>query len=403
MKKDSKTKRTKWIRPRHAAVQFVLRILVRVYSFFVYHIRIRRYRDKRQCIVLLNHVTAFDQFFVSVALGRNVYYVTSEDLFCNGRLSRFLQWSCAPIAIKKSANDARAVLNCLRVAREGGSIVMAPEGNRTYSGRTGYIKPTVAALCRALRLPIFLFRIEGGYGVFPRWSDKARRGRMTAGVSRVIEPEEYLSMSDDELFATIRDGLYLDEARDTATFRHKRRAEYLERAIYWCPTCGFSARMESEGNTFTCRTCGLSVHYGEDTALSGVGCEAPFRFVADWYEAQSRAMLAADLSPYRETPLFTDTVGLYTTAVFEKRTLLAEEATLSVYDDRFTLSYNGGILTLPFAEIPAVTVLGRNKMNIYHGGTVYQIKADKRFCALRYVNTYYRQKEEKEDAEFLGL
>ena len=402
MKKDNKKKRAPWVRPRHALAQWLLRRLAIPYCRFVYHVRIRRHKDRRQCIVLLNHVTAFDQFFVTIALGRNVYYVASEDVLCNGWISRFLRWACAPIAIKKSVNDPRAVINCLRVAREGGSIVMAPEGNRTYSGRTGNIKQTVAPLCRALKLPILLFRIEGGYGVFPRWSDKARRGRMTAAVSRVIEPEEYFGMSDDELFAAIRDGLYLDEANANATFRHKKRAEYLERAIYWCPHCGFS-HLESRGDIFTCHSCGLCVRYGEDTALTAVSGTLPYRFVAEWYEAQSRAMLALDVTPYRESALFSDTVGLSTTAIYEKRTRLSTAATLSAYDDRFTLAWGGTLLTIPYVEIPAVTVLGHNKMNIYHDGKVYQIKADKRFCALKYMNLYYRQREDKENGEFLGI
>ena len=402
MKKDKKKKHAAWIRPRHAAAQWLLRVLASVYSRAVYRVRITRYRDRRPCIVLMNHTTAFDQFFVALSLRRNVYFVSSEDVLSNGLISRFLQYTVAPIAIKKSANDARAVLNCLRVAREGGSIVMAPEGNRTYSGRTGHIKQTVAPLCRALKLPILLFRIEGGYGVFPRWSDKARRGRMTAGVSRVLEPEEYLGMSDDALCEEICRGLYVDEAVDSGSFSGKRRAEYLERAIYWCPRCGFS-RLESHGNLFTCRDCGLTVRYGEDTVLSGVGAPAPYRFVAEWYEAQSRAMLAADLTPYREVPLFTDAAGLYTTEIFKRRTCLAKRVTLAVYSDRFTVDLGGDLLVLPFCDILAVTVLGHNKLNIYYGGKVYQLKADKRFCALKYMNVYYKQKEDKEDGEFLGI
>lgn len=402
MKKDNRKKRTAWIHLRHVAAQWLLRVLAGVYSRVVYRVRIRHYRDRRPCVVLMNHTTAFDQFFVALALRRNVYFVTSEDVLSNGWISRFLQWAVAPIAIKKSANDPRAVINCMRVVREGGSIVMAPEGNRTYSGRTGYIKPTVADLCYALKVPILLFSIEGGYGVFPRWSDKARRGRMMAGVSRVIEPEEYLAMSKEALYQQICTGLRVDEARDTAVFRSKRGAEYLERAIYWCPNCGFS-HLESNGALFTCHGCGLSVRYGEDTALVGVDAPAPFRYVADWYDAQSRAILALDLAPYHAAPLFCDTVGLYHTEIYKKRTCVAEDVGFAAYDDRFAFTLGGEILTLMFADILAVTVLGRNKLNIYHGGKVYQVKAGERFCALKYMNLFYRQKEDSENGEFLGI
>ena len=39
-----------------------------------------------------------------------------------------------------------------------------------------------------------------------------------------------------------------------------------------------------------------------------------------------------------------------------------------------------------------VTVIGRNKLNFYHGGKVYQVKGDKRFCAIKYMNVYFRHK-----------
>jgi 1-acyl-sn-glycerol-3-phosphate acyltransferase len=142
-------------------------------------------------LILFNHQTALDQFIVGSSFKGAVYYVASEDLFSNGWISRLLEWAVAPIPIKKQATDARAVLTCLRVSKEGGTIALAPEGNRTFSGKTEYIKPAIAGLAKALKMPIALYRIEGGYGVQPRWSDGVRKGTMRSYVSRVIEPEEF--------------------------------------------------------------------------------------------------------------------------------------------------------------------------------------------------------------------
>ena len=63
-------------------------------------------------------------------------------------------------------------------------------------------------------------------------------------------------------------------------------------------------------------------------------------------------------------------------------------------------------LVFPFGEVSAVTVLGKNKLNVYHGKTVYQIKGDKRFNALKYVNLFYRWKNitgGNENGKFLGI
>ncbi|MBQ8267441.1 MAG: hypothetical protein IJZ21_03560, partial [Clostridia bacterium] len=59
-----------------------------------------------------------------------------------------------------------------------------------------------------------------------------------------------------------------------------------------------------------------------------------------------------------------------------------------------------------FDEISAVSVLGRNKANIYFLDKVYQLKGDKRFNALKYVHIYYRHKnitKGNECEQFLGL
>lgn len=63
-------------------------------------------------------------------------------------------------------------------------------------------------------------------------------------------------------------------------------------------------------------------------------------------------------------------------------------------------------LTLPFSELEALSVLGRNKLNIYHGEKLYQLKGGKRFNALKYVNIYYRHKnisKGDENGKFLGF
>ena len=59
-----------------------------------------------------------------------------------------------------------------------------------------------------------------------------------------------------------------------------------------------------------------------------------------------------------------------------------------------------------FDDASTITVLGRNKLNIYHGGKIYQLKGDERFCALKYVHIYNRYKNIQkgdENDKFLGL
>ena len=404
MKKKS-NKRAPWVRFRHKVAFLILYPCISLLCRMRYGLRVRRFRDRRQVLAVMNHQTAFDQFFISLVLRRPVYYLASEDIFSLGRLSSLIRYLVAPIPIRKSATDARAVMTAMRVAKEGGSIAVFPEGNRTYSGRTGNIKESIAPFARALRLPIAVLRSDGGYGVHPRWSDTVRRGGMEVGVTRVIEPEEYAALSDAELYELLTAELAADESCDLRVYRGAHRAEYLERAVYYCPFCGL-ARFESHGATVRCTSCAREVEYGEDKTLSGVGFSFPYRYMTEWYAAEEQAIRELDLAPYRDVPLFSDTASQLEVTPFERRRLLHERVTLSVYADRFTLEAEGDVREILFDAVTAVSVLGRNKLNIYVGAEIVQLKADERFCALKYMHTFYRAKNEKEGnryAEFLGI
>ncbi len=400
--------KNKWLKPRHAVVRNILFAILHPYSKWRYGITIDKFKaqEKRPYLILLNHQTPFDQFFVGISFRGPVYYMASEDLFSNGWVSSLIRWLVAPIPIKKQTTDVTAVKTCLRVAKEGGTIAIAPEGNRTYSGETEYMNPAIAPLARKLGLPIVLYRIEGGYGAQPRWSDCIRKGKMHAFVSRVVQPEEYKDLTDTQLYEMIKKELYVNEGVADGIFRSNTRAEYLERAVYVCPFCGLS-RFESHGNEVTCLSCHRSIEYGEDKRLYGKGFDFPFSFMTEWYDYQEDFICGLDVTQYTKTPLFTDTADMAEVILQQRKVPLLEGVAIRLYGDRITI--NEGMenaYIFPFDEAGAVTVLGRNKLNVYHGGHVYQFKGGKRFNALKYVHIYHRYKNISKgdtDGKFLGL
>ncbi len=397
-------KKETWAKKRHAVVTKLVKAVFTPYCILRYGISVSKFKEQgdRPYLILLNHQTPFDQFFVGIAFSGPVYYLATEDIFSIGLVSSLIRWLIAPIPIKKQTLDIQAVKTCIRVAREGQSLCIAPEGNRTYSGKTEYMNPSIASLAKKIQLPVALFRIDGGYGAQPRWSDVIRKGKMTAGVLRVIEPEEYNALTNEALFSIIQEGLHVNEARADRVFDHKKRAEYLERAMYVCPFCGLSV-FESHNEIITCKTCGREVEYRSTTEFTGVGFEFPFRFVNDWYEYQKEYVRGLDLSKYLSEPMYRDTACLSEVILRKRKNVLRKEASICLYGDRIQIDQD---LILPFRELSAVSVLGKNKLNIYHNSMVYQLKGSKRFNALKYVNIYYHHKNiqrGERNGEFLGL
>ena len=402
-----KKRNNKWMRYRHRVVRNILSVTLGTYSKIKYGIKIERFAEQedRPYLILLNHQTGFDQFFVGMAFKGPVYYLASEDIFSMGFVSSIIRFLVAPIPIKKQTTDVRAILNCIKVAKEGGTIAIAPEGNRTYSGKTTYMSPSIVPLAKKLGLPIALFRIEGGYGVQPRWSDVVRKGKMKAYVSRVIYPEEYSKMDDDALFTLIEDGLFVDESLPDGEFIHKKSAEYLERALYVCPFCGLST-FESNDDKLECKRCQRVFKYTSRKEIVGEGFESPFASVAAWYDYQSEYMNSLDTLADLDKALYDECVDLYEVIPCKNKELIQKGARIRLFGDRIVINTDSEELLFPFESTSAVTVLGKNKLNIYGRDKIYQLKGNKRFNALKYLHVFHRCRnilKGDKNEQFLGL
>ena len=395
--------RKQWIRFRHRAVTNLVRFFFTPYVRWKYHIRIEPFREegKRPYLILMNHQTGYDQFFVGLTFRQPVYYIASEDIFSIGWVSDLIRWLVAPIPIRKQTTDIKAVKDCIRVAREGGSICLAPEGNRTFHGRTVYMNPAIASLAKKLMLPIAFFRIEGGYGIHPRWSDVVRGGTMRSRISRVMEPEEYAGLTKEQLASVIEQELYVDEGMVNGEYPHPKNAEFLERAMYICPACGLTT-FESSGDNIRCTKCDRSIRHLPTKELEGIGFAFPHRFVADWYDWQIDYIANADLSSLTEEPVYEETVRFSRVHLYKYKELLKENAIVRLYGDRITVDDR----VFGFDALDAVVVLGKNKINLYAGNELLQLKGSKRFNALKYVHFFHKHKNMKSGdihGKFLGL
>ena len=106
------------------------------------------------------------------------------------------------------------------------------------------------------------------------------------------------------------------------------------------------------------------------------------------------------------TPLYTENAAFKEVLLYKNKNTLEKQARISLYPDKITVSGKDNEYLFTFDKTSAASVLGKNKLNIYHGDKVYQIEGDKHFCALKYVNLYYRYtniKKGDENVRFLGL
>ena len=130
----------------------------------------RELLDKKQSYVFVaNHQGAFDIFLIYGFLGRSFRWMMKKSLRglpLIGKASEsaghiFVDKS-GPKAIHKTYEQARAVL------RHGVSLVVFPEGARTFTGHMAKFRRGAFQLADELGLPIVPITIDGSFDVLPR-------------------------------------------------------------------------------------------------------------------------------------------------------------------------------------------------------------------------------------------
>lgn len=128
--------------------------------------------DKHTSYVFVaNHQGAFDIFLIYGFLRRNFKWMMKKSLRKNpfiGKASEsaghiFVDRS-GPKAIFNTINQARKVL------KNGVSLVVFPEGSRSFTGHMGYFKRGAFQLADELQMPVVPLTIDGSFDVFSRCS-----------------------------------------------------------------------------------------------------------------------------------------------------------------------------------------------------------------------------------------
>ena len=184
--------------------------------------------DKKQnYLIICNHSCSLDPFMLGKSFFRPIYFVASDDLLKNGFVSKIMNHTVSPIPIRKGTMDISSIKTCISIAKEGGTIGIFPEGNRTYSGDISYLGMNLVKFIRKLDLPLIIYHIDGGYGLDPRWGNKSRKGKGSKGyVQRLLTKEELSSLQDEELILLINSNLN-QEISPSLRFKSKIKAKYL--------------------------------------------------------------------------------------------------------------------------------------------------------------------------------
>lgn len=141
-------------------------------------------------IIAANHQTYIDPFWLSLKIKRPIRYLAWSAAFRWPIVGRCLTWFGAwPLALEGS--DPAAIRRSIQWLREGGAVVIFPEGGRsTATGELERFKAGAVRLALEANVPILPVTIKGGNRVWPRGWRVPRCGKVMVTYHPLHSPEQ---------------------------------------------------------------------------------------------------------------------------------------------------------------------------------------------------------------------
>ena len=341
-------------------------------------------------LLLANHNTDFDPLFVGAACGSQVYFVATEKILRMGALSSLVMALFRPIIHYKGKTGISSVKEILNKLREGKSVALFPEGNRSFNGLTGKFLSSTGKMAKRSGASLVTYRLHGGYFTSPRWSATLRKGRIRGELVHIYTPEMLKAMSEQEVNEAIRKDLYVDayqeQQQELTSFRGKELALGLESTLFRCPSCGSISTLSSEDDRLKCSCCGFSAVYDVYGYLHDHNGRQWTVTELDRLQREAVQSLAG-YDP--ELLLFSDRV-LVENIGSSHEVLSSEPMLLKAYSDRLMFQD----MTVFLADITGMAINQRNLLIIHtKDSRHFELSGDISFSALKYLYLYQSNTE----------
>ena len=155
--------------------------------------------EEGPCIIVANHQSFLDPPLVGSLYRNEVFFLARKTLFDAPVLKQALPY-CNTIPIDQTRPDPASIIQVLRTVKNGGRIIIFPEGSRCPDGEIHDAMPGIGLILSKLAsVPVQPVRIEGAYDCLPIHSSKLKFRPITLSVGDPIQftPEELKAKGRD--------------------------------------------------------------------------------------------------------------------------------------------------------------------------------------------------------------
>ena len=331
--------------------------------------------------ILCNHNTDFDFMLLISKSDEPLDFVATESMLRMNGISKFAAEYFKPILHDKGSKGAATIKQIVSRIKEGRNVVLFPEGNRSFDGRSGDISEAIGKIAKMTGATLVVYKLTGGYLTTPRWGSKIRKGHMEGVVTKVIDAKTLKEMPPDVVRKEITEGLYTDAYKEQGEkrirFKSKTPAEYLESLLFICPSCKKIGTLSSNKNRLSCG-CGYQLIMDEFGYLHG---EDGLQYsVTEMFDEQKK-LLEDSVAASKENCLWSDKVRMMKMSA-DHRAVKDEMVTLLVYRDRIM----AGEESFSKEKISSIDIVQRNRLMIHIGGEAGHLEfvGEKNFNAVKY-------------------
>lgn len=343
-------------------------------------------------VVLANHTNFWDPFLLSMCIPEPVYFVTSDAYFRNPVLKQLLKLVGA-IPKTKSVSDPTSIKSIISISKNNGIIGIFPEGKRNWDGTTLPLLHPTAKLIKSLGLPVVTILFKGAYLSMPRWARKIRKGKLTMTCSKVLESEEVIEFSSDEIYDKISASVSHDEyeyqKQCMNPYTARLLAEKLELFLFCCPKCKSMGSMKSSNDIFFCTKCNYSVKYDKYGFLCELSDSLIYDNPRDWNNWQLNfltAVIKEKPEPDNGSPIFEEqNIHAYTCVKSKPLKFLGKG---SLYFDGDKINFNslsGTVFTFNLKGIYGENIQGNSKLEFHYEKTLYRFYGKPDISAYKWV------------------
>ncbi len=156
-------------------------------------------------LIASNHVSFLDPPFIGQAFSHHIHYFARKTLFDHPIAGAVLRsWHTVPIDRDKP--DASSLKTTIRILRQGGKVLIFPEGTRSPDGQPGKAEAGVGLFIAKTGVPVLPIRLYGTYEAFPRGAAFLRPARVTLVVGERYQPDlQSRNLEGRDLYQSLSD------------------------------------------------------------------------------------------------------------------------------------------------------------------------------------------------------